>query len=140
MSPGLFLSLGAPGLDSLIPGPGQILYQILTQNGSPGLFRSPGAPGLDSLIPGPGQSLYQILSQNVSPGLFLRLGAPGLDFGFVFLGLFPGLDYQHGCIHVCKSIRCSLMGACIFVELKITHAPDQSFQSLSPFSYPAYPE
>ena len=30
--PGSFRSLGAPGLDSLIPVPGQIPYQIFTQN------------------------------------------------------------------------------------------------------------
>jgi len=68
---------GRPVLDFLISGPGQILYQILTQNGSPGSFRGLGASGLDFRIPGPGQILYQILTQHGSPGLFRSLGVLG---------------------------------------------------------------
>jgi hypothetical protein len=52
-----FPSLGGPGPDFLILGPGQILYQIFTQGVSPSSFPSLGVPGLDFFIPGPGQIL-----------------------------------------------------------------------------------
>ena len=36
------------------------------------------------------------------------------------------------------SLQYVLHGADTFVEVRIIHAPDESFQSLSPFSYPVY--
>jgi hypothetical protein len=52
----------------LIPGPGQIRYQIF-QN-IINRFRRLGAPGLDSLSLGSGLIPYQILNQNVPPDYF----------------------------------------------------------------------
>jgi hypothetical protein len=108
MSPGSFLSLGAPGPHFLIPGPGQILYPLFRTclpgdfrewpllgqiSSSPGLvrlsikltqnflgsFRSLSASGSDSFVPGTGEILYQIRTQNGFPGSFRSLGAHGLD-------------------------------------------------------------
>jgi hypothetical protein len=56
-SPDLFPGLGAPGLDFLILGPGQIPQQILTQDRSTGSFPGLGALESDFLILGPGQIL-----------------------------------------------------------------------------------
>ena len=88
-APSLFPSLGAPGLDFLIPGPGQIPYQIFTQNVSPGSFPSLGGPRHSwARFPHHSRARPHSLSNLYSecyPGSFPSLGAPRLDF------LIPGL-------------------------------------------------